>query len=180
MKDTLKFFDISQPAEDRTHRKFFSQLSCHFEEFLEGIEALGNKGSLNEELISAINILRGNHSEEDFSRVYGEINRVALADSLADQYVTLIGTARAAGIDIQTCIAEVEASNLSKFVYVGNSEITPEQLSDFTTHCTFIEGQGRYTGVHWEHRDDYIVWYDQSGKILKGPNYFEPNLERFV
>lgn len=36
MKDTLKFFEISQPAEDRAHKKFFTQLSCHFEEFLEG------------------------------------------------------------------------------------------------------------------------------------------------
>lgn len=180
MKDTLKFFEISQPAEDRTHKKFFTQLSCHFEEFLEGVEAIANNGALSEELDAAISELRGNYPDEDFAVAYSNINRVELADSLADQYVTLIGTARAAGIDIETCIAEVEASNLSKFVYVGDSEITPEQLVSFAAHANSIEEQGRYKGVHWKRVNDYVVWYDQSGKILKGPNYFEPNLEKFV
>lgn len=180
MKDTLKFFEISQPAEDRTHKKFFTQLSCHFEEFLEGVEALGNKSVLNEDLEAAIAELRGNYPEEEYAQAYFNINRAELADSLADQYVTLIGTARAAGIDIETCIAEVEASNLSKFVYVGDAEITPEQLGTFAAHANSIEEQGRYKGVYWKRVNDYVVWYDQSGKILKGPNYFEPNLEKFV
>lgn len=180
MKDTLKFFEISQPKEELTSKKFFTQLSCHFEEFLEGVEALGAKGRLNKSLEGSIKELRGDYSEEELNKGYSNINRVELADSLADQYVTLIGTARAAGIEIEACIAEVEASNLSKFVYIGDSEITPNQLGTFAAHCMAIEEQGRYSGVHWKRVNGYAVWYDESGKILKGPNYFEPNLEEFI
>lgn len=180
MNKTLQFFDISQPKEELTSKKFFTQLSCHFEEFLEGVEALGNEGTLNEELESAIDILRGNYPEEQFDEVMLQMDKLALADSLADQYVTLLGTARAAGIEIEACIAEVEASNLSKFIHVGDSEITPYQLASFAAHANYIEEQGRYSGVYWKRVNEYVVWYDQSGKILKGPNYFEPNLKEFI
>ena len=180
MKDTLKFFDISQPKEELNSKKFFTQLSCHFEEFLEGVEAVGNKSVLNEDLEAAIDELRGNYLDEDFTAAYSNINRVELADSLADQYVTLIGTARAAGIDIEACIAEVEASNLSKFVHVGITGVSDLEWIAFDAHNRKIESQGRYTGVHWKVVNGYAVWYDQSGKILKGPNYFEPNLKEFV
>lgn len=180
MQDTIKFFEISQPAEDRTHKKFFTQLSCHFEEFLEGVEAVAGGSQLNEELELAVNELREDHSEDVYIRAYFNINRVELADSLADQYVTLIGTARAAGIDIQSCIAQVEASNLSKFVYTGIGDISDLEWIAFDAHTRKIESEGRYKGVHWKRVGDYVVWYDGSGKILKGPNYFEPNLEEFV
>ena len=180
MQDTLKFFEISQPVEDHTHKKFFTQLSCHFEEFLEGVEAIANNGSLNEELESAIKELRGDYSEDDFKQAYRNINRVELADSLADQYVTLIGTARAAGIDIEACVKEVEASNLSKFVHVGIGDISDLEWIAFDKHSRDIEAQGRYKGVYWKRVNDYVVWYDESGKILKGVNYFEPDLEQYV
>lgn len=181
MKDTLKFFEISQPVEDQTHKKFFTQLSCHFEEFLEGVEAINaGDGQLANHLNEAISKLRGDYPDDNFTTAYSKINRVELADSLADQYVTLIGTARAAGIDIETCIAEVEASNLSKFVHVGVTDISDLEWMAFDAHSRKIESEGRYKGVHWKRVNDYVVWYDQSGKILKGPNYFEPNLEKFV
>lgn len=180
MNKTLEFFEISQPVSELTHKKFFTQLSCHFEEFLEGVEALGNTGEINDNLQSAINELREEYSDGVYAEVYSGIDRLALADSLADQYVTLIGTARAAGIDIKACIAEVEASNLSKFVHVGITGISDLEWMAFAAHSRKIESEGRYTGVYWKVVNGYAVWYDQSGKILKGPNYFEPNLEEFV
>lgn len=180
MNKTLQFFDISQPKEGLTSKKFFTQLSCHFEEFLEGVEALGNEGTLNEELESAIEILRGDYPEEQFEEVMSQVDRLALADSLADQYVTLIGTSRAAGIEIEACIAEVEASNLSKFVHVGIGDISDLEWMAYDAHSLKIEDEGRYAGVYWKRVNNYVVWYDQSGKILKGPNYFEPDLKEFV
>ena len=92
----------------------------------------------------------------------------------------MIGTARAAGIDIEACVKEVEASNLSKFVHVGIGDISDLEWIAFDKHCRDIEAQGRYKGVYWKRVNDYVVWYDESGKILKGVNYFEPDLEQYV
>lgn len=180
MKDTLTFFNISSPKQELNPKKFFTQLSCHFEEFLEGVEALGTDGSLNEELEAAINVLRDNHPEEEYDDVFSYVDKLALADSLADQYVTLIGTARAAGIDIESCIKEVEASNLSKFVHVGIMDVSDLEWIAFDEHSRKIESEGRYKGVYWKRVGEYVVWYDGSGKILKGPNYFEPKLDKFI
>lgn len=180
MKDTLTFFNISSPKQELNPRKFFTQLSCHFEEFLEGVEALGHNGSLNERLESAINDLRTTYPEEKYAEAFSGLDKIALADSLADQYVTLIGTARAAGIDIASCIKEVEASNLSKFVHVGFGDISDLEWIEFNRHTDKIKSEGRYKGVYWKRVGEYAVWYDGSGKILKGPNYFEPKLDKFI
>lgn len=184
MKDTLTFFNIAKPNPDK--RDFFTQLSVHFEEFGETIEALGCTNTpLFEELKTAYTQIRQDVplcSEEEIEVCWNErVNRTLLADSLADQYVTLIGTARAAGIDLAGCIKEVEASNLSKFIFVGDAELTPQQLGEYAQLANDIEAQGRYTGVIWKRVGEYIVFYDDKGKIMKCPTtYFEPDLEKFI
>lgn len=184
MKDTLTFFNIAKPNPDK--RDFFTQLSVHFEEFGETIEAIDcTDTDLYKHLKKAYMEIREDvpqASDEEIETLWNErINRTLLADSLADQYVTLIGTARAAGIDLEGCIKEVEASNLSKFIFVGASELTPQQLGEYAQLANDIEAQGRYTGVIWKRVGEYIVFYDDKGKIMKCPTtYFEPNLERFV
>jgi hypothetical protein len=155
------------------------------EEIAEGVEAIGGKDSrLHKTLIEASNEVRNDSASVDdeiVNSAYFAIDRIAKIDSLADQYVTLIGTARALGMDIEGAVKEVEASNLSKFIYVGERELTHEDLGSFAQQCNDIELQGRYRGVHWKRIGEYIVFYDQNGKILKNRStYFEPNLTKFI
>lgn len=183
MKDTLKFFEIARPNINK--RDFFVQYSVHVEEFAEGIEAIGSKdSSVYEELMVAIKELREDPpktSDEMIDKFYDEMDRQAMLDSLCDQYVTLIGTARTLGFDIESAIKEVEASNLSKFIYVGDKELSPYENMTFNSQAIQIEDEGRYEGVYWKRVGEYIVFYDGNGKILKAPStYFEPNLEKFV
>lgn len=183
MKHTLKFFDIAKP--NPTKRDFFTQYSVHIEEFTESVEAIGGEGgTLHEELVSATNQLRKDAVKQPDDKIewaYSSVDRLAMADSLCDQYVTLIGTARALGMDIEGAIKEVEASNLSKFIYVGDRDLDHVDLGDFAQQCNDIESQGRYQGVHWKRVGEYVVFYDQNGKILKSPStYFEPQLEQFI
>lgn len=183
MKDTLKFFEIAKPNPSK--RDFFTQYSVHLEEIAEGVEAVGGEGGgLHEALVEASDQLRKDSIsvvDDKIDAAYSIIDRVAKIDSLADQYVTLIGTARSLGMDIEGAVKEVEASNLSKFIYVGDRELTPEDLGSFVQQCNDIELQGRYEGVHWKRVGEYIVFYDQNGKILKSPStYFEPKLEAYI
>jgi predicted HAD superfamily Cof-like phosphohydrolase len=183
MKDTLKFFQIAKP--NPTKRDFYTQYSVHIEEFMESIEAIGGKGSpLHEELQASVEQLRDdatNQPEDKIEAAYASTDRVAMLDSLCDQYVTLIGTARALGMDIEGAIKEVEASNLSKFIHVGNRELDNFDFTKFEQQCTVILLEGRYKGVHWKRVGEYIVFYDGNGKILKSPStYFEPNLEKYA
>ena len=183
MKDTLTFFNIAKPNPDK--RDFFTQLSVDFEEFSETVEAIGCKDSTFynsiEQAATELRLDISAAGEEQVNSAWNNIDRLLLADSLADRYVTLIGTARAAGIDLEGCIKEVEASNLSKFIFVGDAELTPQQLGEYAQLANDIEAQGRYTGVIWKRVGEYIVFYDDKGKIMKCPTtYFEPDLSRFV
>jgi NTP pyrophosphatase (non-canonical NTP hydrolase) len=183
MKDTLTFFNIAKP--NPTKRDFFTQYSVHLEEFTESVEAIGGGGgALHEELISATNSLRAdavNQPEDNIDAAYAVINRVGMLDSLADQYVTLIGTARALGMDIEGAVKEVEASNLSKFIYVGTGQLSDLEWIHMDEQKRQIESEGRYKGVYWERVGEYVVFYDENGKILKSPStYFEPKLEQFI
>jgi NTP pyrophosphatase (non-canonical NTP hydrolase) len=182
MKDTLTFFNIAKPNPNK--RDFFTQYSVHLEEFGESLEALGATGRLVKDIEGASTQLRldaTNQTEDVIDEVYGKINRVEMLDSLADQYVTLIGTARALGMDIEGAVKEVEASNLSKFIYVGDKELSPYECMTLDSQAVQIEDEGRYKNVHWKRVGEYIVFYDENGKILKSPStYFEPQLEEFV
>jgi predicted HAD superfamily Cof-like phosphohydrolase len=182
MKNTLKFFEVAKT--NPTKRDFFAQFAVHIEEFLESIEALGFDGELNDALKGAIAELRRvviEESDENIDKVYNKIDRVAALDSLVDQYVTLIGSARALGFDIESAVEEVEASNLSKFVYVGDDELDDYDFNQIEFEISEILRQGRYKGVRWKRVGEYIVFYDESGKILKAPStYSPPNLEDFV
>lgn len=57
----------------------------------------------------------------------------------------------------------------------------PTQLGEYAQLANDIEAQGRYTGVIWKRVGEYIVFYDDKGKIMKCPTtYFEPRLEKFI
>jgi hypothetical protein len=177
MKDTLKFFEIAKPLP-LTSDDAQVQLGVHLEEITEMLnEGLGLDNSLTYELEGWAGTLKSK-GVVDFVE---DMDKVALLDSLADQYVTLIGTGRALGFDIEGAVKEVEASNLSKFVFVGKEQLTNIQKGEFMEQALEIEAQGRYKGVHWKQVGEYVVYYDESGKIMKSPfNYFEPDLTKFV
>ena len=69
---------------------------------------------------------------------------VEVADALTDILYVVYGAGAAYGIDLDACIQEVHASNMSKLDADGN------------------------------------VLYREDGKVMKGPNYFQPDLTKFV
>ncbi len=77
--------------------------------------------------------------------------------------------------DVLSALQEVCNSNMSKFC-----EYRPECLEDYDLWCRKIEREGRYKGVTWELNNGKVVFFDENKKILKGPDYFEPNLEKYI
>lgn len=122
VKNTLEFFKIAKPNPNP--KDFFLQTAYNFEEWSEVVDAIGMKDtSLFEEVEGAkdalIYLATGEYSNE-CDRIYLEkVDRLALADGIADSIVTLIGMAHLAGINIESAFAEVSASNLSKFIKVS-------------------------------------------------------------
>ena len=72
----------------------------------------------------------------------GERDVIEAADALADLIYVIYGMAIESGMDLDSVLAEVQASNLSKLMPDGTVKL----------------------------RED--------GKVLKGPNFFEPNIAR--
>lgn len=177
MKDTVLWYSLAKPKPTTDDAQ--AQLGVHLEEihemFVDGL-GFGDTTEISESLKEFSSFFK---TKQDKTFIE-DMDRKLLLDSICDQIVTGTALAKALGMDILGAFAEVEASNLSKYVHVGDDEITPYQLMSFAAHSMFIEGQGRYSGVHWKRVGEHVVWYDGSGKVLKGPNFFEPNLEKFV
>ena len=72
----------------------------------------------------------------------GERDVIETADALADLVYVIYGMAIESGMDLDSVLAEVQASNLSKLMPDGSVKL----------------------------RED--------GKVLKGPNFFQPNIAR--
>ena len=72
----------------------------------------------------------------------GERDVIEAADALADLVYVVYGMAIESGMDLDSVLAEVQASNLSKLMPDGSVKL----------------------------RED--------GKVLKGPNFFQPNIAR--
>lgn len=175
VENTLKFFKIAKP--NPTPQDANVQYGVFLEELIETLEATDNSSSTD-----SLSDLSYNYKHSISSlNVLTDERKVDVLDGLCDTIVTAIGTARALGMDIVGAFDEVSKSNLSKFYYVGEGEITPQQLSEFTQDCVDIEKQGRYNEVCWERIGEYVVFFDMNNKILKSPRtYFEPNLKPFL
>lgn len=181
VEKTLTFFNIAKPSP--TSKDFFLQTAYNFEEWSEVVEAIGAKDSeMFETLLNVKQELIEDMSEQpeaNVKKAYKQVDRLMLADGIADSIVTLVGMAYMAGIDIENVFKEVAASNLSKFVKVSG-ELNSLQEETFGIECNIIEGQGRYKGVTWSRKGDYIVFTDQNGKIVKPTSFFEPDLKKFI
>lgn len=81
---------------------------------------------------------------QELKEAIAEGDEVGVADALTDILYVTYGAGHAFGIDLDTCFAEVQASNMSKL------------------------------------GEDGKPIYREDGKVLKGPNYFEPNLHAIL
>lgn len=113
MENTIRgiknWFEAAVP--EPTEKNRYVQLGCHFEEVGEMAEAV--TASVSAEKIS---YLANEFKSGAFGRPTVAFNRTELLDALCDQIVTAVGVAHMFGMDIETALAEVNASNWSKFV----------------------------------------------------------------
>jgi len=181
IEKVIKFFAISKPTP--TPQDVMSQIAVHIEEFQEMLEALG--WGRNEDLSYHLDTLQGYYkakaqSEELSITEMADFDKVLLLDSLQDQTVTSQGIGYMMGFDMVGSLTEVANSNLSKF---GSRycSLTTEHVTVLNNNCKDIESEGRYVGVRWERVGNYIVYFDNTGKILKNPHtFFQPNLEEYI
>ncbi|MCP3680549.1 MAG: nucleoside triphosphate pyrophosphohydrolase family protein [Gammaproteobacteria bacterium] len=115
---------FEQAIPEPTYEQRCIQVGCHFEEVSEMAKAIGDF-----DLEFEISIAANEYKKEVGFIPDQCINRIELADSLADQIVTAVGTAYMYGIDIIGALAEVNRSNFSKFedgkpVFDENGKIT--------------------------------------------------------
>lgn len=184
MTDTIKrisnWFETAG-CSGQNPKGFIGQLKVHFEEVQEMVHAIDGKGGkLDRTLVDTqeeLSEFLTATADNEIADWYSNIDRKELLDSLADQIVTAIGLAGRAGLDIHGALAEVAASNESKF-FKASQFTQPRELDVI---CKEIEAQGRYTNVTWESQGDWIIFKDGNGKILKNPRtYFEPDLTPFL
>ena len=122
MVDTFKeiktWFELAIPKPTEDHKRV--QLGVHIEEITEMFDEFLLKApenilidypALTEQLTTVANRLKQDKSVE-----VSITNRTEFLDSLCDQVVTAIGVAHMNGFDILGALAEVSASNSSKFV----------------------------------------------------------------
>lgn len=79
------------------------------------------------------------------------------------------------GVDMLGAFKAVVDSNWSK--YSSASEL---KFEDIEQHTLDLEADGRYTGVHVEVKDGFVIFRSDAGKLLKGPEYKEPDLKPFL
>ena len=112
----LNWFDEAKP--EPSEKDFSVQLGVHIEEFVEMLDCLTAKDT-QAGLALGIAIHWLNVLSESLKANEGliEINDpLGFLDSLNDQVVTAVGTAKFAGYDFLGSIKEVNDSNYSKFV----------------------------------------------------------------
>jgi predicted HAD superfamily Cof-like phosphohydrolase len=119
-------------------------------------EAFGHPAPMQPQMLDeTVAELRIELIEEEFTEFKDAIKAndpVAMYDAIIDLLVVVTGTAVAAGMDTQPGWDEVRRSNMSKLGADGKAIIS-----------------------RGEELDGYPV-----GKILKGPNYFNPDLKKVL
>lgn len=116
MENTIRgiknWFDAAVPEPTDKNRAV--QIGCHFEEVGEMCDTI-YETPVNPVSTSVKNIAQF-FKVECPGVAKHEVNRTELLDALCDQVVTAVGVAHMFGMDIETALAEVNASNWSKFV----------------------------------------------------------------
>ena len=112
LTDTVNWFKKAKP--EPTHDDVIAQMACHFEEVDEMIDSTNIHPFTNHlyEIRRNCKQIRDNNLSTD---CISKGDNLELLDALADQIVTATGVAYMMGFDIIGALAEVNASNWSKF-----------------------------------------------------------------
>lgn len=79
--------------------------------------------------------------------------------------------------EVESALSEVNSSNFSKFeVFIPGCE----EEYDNSAYAIEHGSKGRYTGVTWKLSNNYVIYVSGEGKILKGPDYIEANVSKYV
>ena len=111
------WFERAMPAP--TDRQRATQVGCHVEEYAEMLDALGIDSGRERRFSDRIK------SSGEFMPFDDAAEKAELLDALCDQIVTAVGVAHAFGLDIAGGLAEVNASNWSKFDEQGQPIFQP-------------------------------------------------------
>ncbi|AUR95813.1 NTP pyrophosphohydrolase-like domain [Vibrio phage 1.213.O._10N.222.54.F10] len=119
---TKQWFEQAIP--EPTPEKACIQVGCHLEEVAEMANAIGDF-----DLEFEVARIADEYKKEVDFIPSDIVDRLALADSIADQIVTAVGVAYMHGIDITGALEEINRSNFSKFedgkpVFDANGKIT--------------------------------------------------------
>lgn len=111
IKSIVRWFETAKP--EPTRKDAYVQIGCHYEEFSEMAAAL-----LDYEESEIVHDASEEYKSSDGGLIdqFDKKRAVMILDSLCDQIVTAIGVAKFLGMDIEGALAEVNASNWSKFV----------------------------------------------------------------
>ena len=115
--DTVNWFKKAKP--NPTAKDIYVQIGCHLEEVCEMLQALNLTVTPAYRELKALSDeckqLAKDCLNKDLERVIESWDKLALLDSLADQYVTGVGVGYMLNFDIQGAFGEVNRSNYSKF-----------------------------------------------------------------
>ena len=115
--DTVNWFKQAKP--NPTAKNIYVQIGCHFEEVCEMLQAMNLTDTPAYRGLKALSDeckqLAKDCLNKDLERVVESWDKLALLDSLADQYVTGMGVGYMMGFEMQGAINEVNRSNYSKF-----------------------------------------------------------------
>lgn len=140
----VKWFAAAFPQPQP--RNLNTQIGVHIEEFAEMLSTISSENAESAARIAELTaVVEDLATDIKAGRVQIKItDRTELLDSLCDQVVTATGIAHLAGMNMESALEEVAASNDSKFDEAG------------------------------------LPIYNADGKVMKGPNYFRPELAKFT
>lgn len=115
------WFETAKPEETRSVRDIQVQTGVHFEEVKEMLDEIKGLDGDTRILIDAARLAMGNlanHFKQSTDVVFliDAADHTNYLDSLCDQIVTATGVAHFMGYRIAPALAEVDASNWSKFI----------------------------------------------------------------
>ena len=119
----------------------------------------------------------------EFTIAMDKRDLVAVADAIGDALVVVYGAANDFGLDADEIFAEIHRSNMSKLC--NNEEEAKEAVARYAAGDGF---HGKTTPIkaayraceHPNYQGKFIVFDEETGKTLKGPQYSEPQLEEIV
>lgn len=115
--DTVGWFAKAKPKPNA--KDVLTQKGCHFEEIHEMLCAMGLGHTavavMVKELADTLKKQGKEYTLKQAEAVIAGWDKLALLDSLADQYVTGVGVGYMMGFEMQGAIGEVNRSNYSKF-----------------------------------------------------------------